>query len=146
MSLKARDKRYDHPVVLPRWQYHDYQRRSRKDAALSVRKTKKAKFGPEAIATYVAPALQSGVWRANSCWPNVLAKRRHPEETLARVIGSFVSVLLRRANLFLRREFKLHGLPAHHVTKVVLPEPPVARKMVDQKFESQPFPERKQLQ
>src|ERR1700680_3523366 len=45
----------------------------------------------------------------------------------------------------LRLELKLHRFAAHNVAKVVLPEAAVARKMVDQKLESQPFPERKQL-
>src|SRR5437588_9183345 len=57
----------------------------------------------------------------------------------------FVLLLPMRAGLFFGREFELHGLAAHDVAEVMLPEPPVAREVVHQKLESQPLPERQQL-
>src|ERR1022692_793613 len=41
-----------------------------------------------------------------------------------------------------RLEFEVHHLAADHEAQGVLPETPVARKAIHQKFESKPFPKR----
>src|ERR1700692_3912147 len=43
-----------------------------------------------------------------------------------------------------RLELKLHHLAPDHITQIVLPEPPVAWKVIDQKFKTQPSPQRQQ--